>query len=116
MLSLSIANGVTSRLGRKTIATVLAIVPGFFGIFGLGHISLGETKRGIALLVIGIGLILIAYPGYLSFQRLLETDQGTLNNTSMIITIGLIMAAFAALAVWVWQIFDARKIATLRGF
>jgi TM2 domain-containing membrane protein YozV len=106
MLSLGIGDVVASRIGRKTIAMILAIVPGFFGIFGLGHIYLGAIRRGIAILAIGIGLILIAYPGYVSFQYAMGTI-----NTTMIVVVALVMAGLAAVGFWIWQILDARKIA-----
>lgn len=110
MLSLGIGDVVASRLGRKTFATILAIAPGFFGVFGLGHIYLGAARRGIAILVIGIGLVLIAYPGYTSFQYAAATNLETIS-TTMITVIALIMAGFAAVGFWIWQILDARKIA-----
>jgi hypothetical protein len=104
VLSLSIANVVTSRLGRDILAMMLAIVP------GLGHIYLGAARRGIAILAIAIGLALIAYPGYANFQYVTWTDMGTVT-TAMIIVVALIMAGLGAIGFWVWQIFDARKIA-----
>lgn len=99
MLSLSIADVVTSRLDRRIIAMMLAIVP------GLGHIYLGAARRGIAILVIGIGLVLIAYPGYVSFQYV----SGAIT-TTMITVVALVMAGLAAVGFWIWQILDARKI------
>jgi hypothetical protein len=110
VLSLGIFDVVTSRLGRMTIATILAVAPGFLGIFGLGHIYLGSVRRGIAIMAIGIGLILIAYPGYASFQYTAWTDVETIT-TTMITVIALIMVGFAAVGFWIWQILDARKIA-----
>lgn len=110
VLSLSIFDVVTSRLGRKTIATILAIVPGLFGIFGMGHIYLGSTRRGIAILAIGIGLVLIAYPGYASFQYVAWTNLETIS-TAMITIVALIMVGLGAVGFWIWQILDARKIA-----
>lgn len=101
---------ILSRFDRKTVATVLAIAPGFLGIFGLGHIYLGAKRRGIAILVIGVGFAMIAYPGYVSFQYATGISSGAVT-TTMIIVIALVMSGLAAVGVWVWQILDARKIA-----
>lgn len=104
VLSLSIFDVVTSRLGRMTLATLLAIVP------GIGHIYLGAARRGIAILAIGIGLVLIFYPGYASFQYIAWTNLETIT-TTMITVIALIVVGLGAIGFWIWQIFDARKIA-----
>ena len=103
MLSLSIFDVVTSRLGRTTLATILAIVP------GLGHTYLGAARRGISILAITIGLVLIFYPGYASYQYVAWTDVGSIS-TTMITVIALSMAGLAAAGFWIWQVFDARKI------
>lgn len=107
MQSLGIFDAVTSRLGRMTLATILAAVPGLVGIFGIGHIYLGATRRGIGILATGIGLVLIGYPGFTSLQYVSWTEGMTI--TTMII-IGLVMAGLAAIGLFAWQIFDARKI------
>jgi hypothetical protein len=109
VLSLPIPDAVTSRLGRKTIATILAVVPGFIGIFGIGHIYLGAVRRGIGILAIGIGLVLIFYPGYVSLQYA-SASMDTFGTTTIVV-ISLVMAGFAAVGLWIWQILDARKIA-----
>lgn len=105
MLSLGIGDVVTSKLGRKTVAMMLAIVP------GIGHIYLGATRRGIGILVTAIGLFLISYPGFTAFQigTLMELEAIT---TTMAIILALVMAGLGAIGLWVWQFFDAKKIAS----
>lgn len=88
-------------LGRQTIATIFAIV------FGVGHIYLGETRRGIAILVIGIGLVLIAYPGS---QNISAINLQAIT-TAAIVNVGLIGVGLGSIGFWIWQILDARKIA-----
>jgi hypothetical protein len=110
VLSLSVLDTVTSRVGRTNIAMILAIAPGFIGIFGIGHVYLGATRRGIAILAIGIGLALITYAGYASYQYVAWTSLETIT-TTMITVIALIMVGLGAIGFWIWQIFDARKIA-----
>jgi hypothetical protein len=99
------SNAVMSRIGRRTVATVLAIV-----LCGAGHIYLRHIRRGVAILTIGIGLCLIAFPGYLGFQNILGIDFQAVS-VSNIINIGLISVGFGSGAFWVWQIIDARKLA-----
>jgi hypothetical protein len=91
-------------LSRKTIATILAIV-----MYGVGHIYLGAARRGIAILVIGMGLSTISYPGILMFGYV-AGDSIELS-TAMIIGFVLIAAIIVEFGFWVWQIFDARKVA-----
>ena len=101
---LGIFDSVTSRLGRLTLATVLAIVP------GVGHIYLGTSRRGIGILLTAIGLFLIGYPGFANLQYITWTEQGTMTITTMII-LGLTLGGLGAIGLWAWQLADARKIA-----
>jgi len=100
---LSLGNVSLGRLGlgRKTIVTIMAIV------FGLGHIYLGETRRGIAMMVIGAGLVMIAYPGS---QNISAINLQAIT-TSAIVNIGLIGVGLGTIGFWIWQIIDARKLA-----
>ena len=104
MQVLGIFDSVTSRLGRMTLATVLAIVP------GIGHIYLGNTRRGIGILLTAIGLFLIGYPGFTNLQYIMWTEQGMMTITAMII-LGLVVGGLGAIGLWAWQLVDARKIA-----
>jgi hypothetical protein len=101
---LGIFDSVTSRLGRLTLATVLAIVP------GVGHIYLGTARRGIGILLTAIGLFLLGYPGFTNLQYITWTEQGMMTITAMII-IGLAVSGLGAIGLWAWQLVDARKIA-----
>jgi hypothetical protein len=92
-------------ISRKIIATILAVV-----MFGAGHIYLGARRRGIAILAIGIGLTLIAYPGYIGFDSVLGLKTSNISG-AMIMIITLAAASLVSLGFWVWQIFDARKVA-----
>jgi hypothetical protein len=99
--------GISDRIGlsRKTIATILAI------IFGVGHIYLGAFRRGIAVLTVGIGLSLIAYPGFLGINSVLGLNMTQGLSTTTIIVISLMVVGIGSIGFWIWQIFDARKIA-----
>lgn len=104
MLSLGSISLGGIGLGRKAIATVMAIV------FGVGHIYLGETRRGIAILAIGVGLSLISYPGYLGYQNITVINLQAINSAA-IISVSLFAVGLGSIGFWAWQIFDARKIA-----
>jgi hypothetical protein len=93
-------------IGRKTIATLLSVV-----MFGAGHIFLGETKRGIAIVVMGIGLSLISYPGFLGIQNVTGASLQAISVTAMV-SIGLFAVGLGSIGFWIWQILDSRKIAT----
>lgn len=77
--------------GRKdpTIALLLALVPGLFGIWGIGHFYVGDFTKGILLLFGGIflGIIMIL--------------------TFFCWIIILIIGFF----IWIWQAYDAYSIA-----
>ena len=100
--------GIGSRIGisKKTIATILAIV-----LYGVGHIYLGSFKRGIGILVIGIGLSLVAYPGFISMSSVLGLNMTEGLSMSTIIVLSLMMVGLGSIGFWIWQILDARKIA-----
>ncbi len=75
-----------------TIATLLALIVGFFGLFGIGHIYIGRTSRGVMFLVIGIVLLALVFVG------------------SLFIFCGvpfLVIGFF----VWIYQALDADKLA-----
>ena len=90
---------------------VLAIIVGLMGIMGVGHLYLGKIRRGIIILVIGIcSWSLLFVPAILLLTWESPMDEYTLeqrvSNMTSIIIIGLV----GVLALFVWQIIDARKL------
>jgi TM2 domain-containing membrane protein YozV len=90
----------TSSTPRKNprIAAALALVAGFFGIWGLGHIYAGSIAKGIGLFVAG------AIIGGLFWLSVILT----------LIVIGYVgMAIFGILFIggWLWQAMDAYSAA-----
>jgi TM2 domain-containing membrane protein YozV len=82
------------------IAAVLALVPGFFGLMGIGHIYVGRLGRGIALLIVGIIL------GFLSWGSFI------LGFVTFGITfIFWIIFAIILFILWIWQTYDAYNLA-----
>jgi hypothetical protein len=89
---------------RKTIATVLAII-----MYGVGHIYLGAARRGIAILFVGLGLLLMGHPGFLTLEYAAGDEMQF--TTAMIMVFVLMAAGLTSFGFWIWQIFDARKVA-----
>jgi hypothetical protein len=104
VLSLAIGNRI--GISRKTIATILAIV-----MFGVGHMYLGSIRRGIGILAVGIGLLLVAYPGYTSINSVLGLKLTEIPSISTIIVLSMMLVGLGLVGFWIWQIRDARKIA-----
>lgn len=99
--------GISDRIGlsRKIIATLLAIVP------GIGHIYLRAFRRGIGIIVAGIGLALVSYPGFLGINSVLALNMTKGISMTSIMILALMMVGLGAIGFWIWQILDARKIA-----
>lgn len=86
------------------LAAVLALILGFFGLWGVGHIYVGKLGRGFALLIIGV---LLAIGGFLliigaAFAGGLAGLAG--GAIFWVITIILLVG-------WIWQTFDAYNLA-----
>lgn len=104
MLSIGISDKI--GLSRNLIATVLAIV-----IPGIGHVYLGAFRRGIGILVAGIGLLLVSYPGFLGINSVLTSNMTQGMSMTSIMVLALMMVGLGAIGFWIWQILDAKKIA-----
>jgi len=75
-----------------TIAALLALIVGFFGLFGIGHIYVGRIMKGIMFLVIGFVLIALVFVGTLF----------------IFCGIPFLLIGFV---VWILQTLDAHKLA-----
>lgn len=97
------------QIKKKTplIAITLALIPGVFGIFGLGHIYAGKIRRGIILLIVGIvvvpicifGIFLLGFLGSLVFGGSAGWGFVALLIILNVIYVGLFL----------WQIYDANS-------
>ncbi len=88
-----------------TIATILAVVLGFFGLFGIGHIYVGRIARGIVLLILGLIIVpLFVFGAIFNFALF---GSGGLGG-------GIVLIIFSAV-IWfillIWQTFDAYSLA-----
>jgi TM2 domain-containing membrane protein YozV len=82
------------------IAAVLALVLGFFGLMGVGHIYVGRLARGIVLLIVGIILAVLTYGSFL--LGFVTFGLGW---------VGALVFGVILLILWIWQTFDAYGLA-----
>ncbi len=97
------------------ITLVLSIVVGLLGIMGVGHIYLGRVRRGIIILIIGMmGMALVFVP-LLMLGMLGELEEGSIDETDVTgilagFGVGMIIFFVGMLALFIWQILNARKL------
>jgi len=88
---------------RKNPGTtaLIATIGGLFGFLGLGHIYLGEVRRGLLLMIIGWILEIggIALTKIFLFSTLIGVTI-----IGAVIGIPMLLIYFV---LWIWQIFDA---------
>jgi hypothetical protein len=94
-------------------AALIAFIGGIFALLGLGHMYIGNVGRGIGILVSGIiiyVLFIIIIIFSLSLQGLLflGVDESPIGIEAILIIFVLGIAYFV---LWIWQIFNARKLA-----
>ena len=88
------------------VADVLALLPGFFGLWGMGHIYVRKIRRGALLLIGGLIIEILAlgtiYTGMI----------GSSTGTGYVETIAIfaIIALLIALAGWIWQAYDSHRL------
>jgi len=91
------------RRKEKGVATVLAAVFGLLGILGIGHFYVERIRRGIGFLFLGIVLAMI-------LAMLIAMGLGSPGGFYLL-AIGIGLLAVVDLAVWVWQVYDAYRLA-----
>jgi TM2 domain-containing membrane protein YozV len=89
LLDVSEKSVFTERKKDPMIALLLALIPGIFGIWGIGHFYVEEIGKGILLLFLGI---------LLAFIMIL----------SIICAFIILILGFF---IWLWQAYDAYNIA-----
>ena len=96
-------------------AALIAFIGGIFTLLGLGHIFLGKIGKGFGILVSGIIIYVlfvvmaISLPGIL-LLGLVESSTGDAGSGGIIFII-IILLGIAYLVLWIWQIFNAKKLA-----
>ena len=96
------------------LTAVLALIAGIFGLWGVGHIYVGKIGKGLALLILGIILEWIVgffvlfgatFGGMFGYHHygLAGLVGGLLG--------GVIIWLLITLVIFIWQIYDAYKLA-----
>ena len=75
-------------------AALIAFIGGIFGLPGIGHIYVGKVGKGIGILISGIIIAVLLVIMVISLQSIL-----------------LFILGIAYFVLWIWQIFNARKLA-----
>jgi len=96
-------------------AALIAFIGGIFTLPGIGHIYVGKVGKGIAILILGVVLTVLTFVLIFSVVPFtMSTDEATtVENASIGIWIPIISAVFgiAYFVLFIWQIFNARKLA-----
>jgi len=96
-------------------AALIAFIGGIFALLGLGHIFVGKIGKGFGILVSGIiiyvlfVIMAISLPGML-LLGLVESSTGDAGSGGIIFIVMFILG-IAYLVFWIWQIFNAKKLA-----
>jgi zinc-ribbon domain len=96
-------------------AALIAFIGGIFALLGLGHIFIGKIGKGVGILVSGIiiyvlfVIMAISLPVML-LLGLVESFTGYAGSGGIIFIIMFILG-IAYLVLWIWQIFNAKKLA-----
>lgn len=101
-----------------TIVTLLAVIPGLLGFWGLGHFYAGKILRGTVFLIIGLCLVFlnasfIALSGLLSgplialIPAIALFDLDFLANSLVVLIALIVIQALVVGAGYLWQAVDA---------
>jgi glucan phosphoethanolaminetransferase (alkaline phosphatase superfamily) len=110
-------SSVVEQLPYKSpgTAALIAFIGGIFALPGIGHIYVGKVGKGIGILVLGLILyavivLTIVSVGFLA--SLEQTNSESVNNSAGIGAIGImLLLSVAYIVLFIWQIFNARKLA-----
>ena len=98
-------------------AALIAFIGGIFALLGLGHIFVGKIGKGFGILVSGIIIYVLFVIMAISLPVMLllglfESSTGDAGISGIIfIVMFMFILGIAYLVLWIWQIFNARKLA-----
>ena len=103
MSSITHSAAPSSRLYSRNpwVATALAFILGLYGFFGVGHLWVGRVQRGLAVLFGGLATAGIGI-GFLIASKAIP---------DVISAVFAILFFVIAGALFLWQIFDAARLA-----
>jgi hypothetical protein len=92
-----------------SIATILAVIIGLIGIQGVGHFYVGKIAKGFGILISPLFMIFLVFMASTGISTLQYAtgDRETMAIVFIIIIIGGIVGF---IAMFIWQICDARKL------
>ncbi len=114
---IDIAKSVTEQLPYKSpgTAALIAFIGGIFGLPGIGHIYVGKVGKGIGILILGLilyALIVITIVSVGFLASIEQTDPAAVDDSSGVGALGfMLLSSVAYLVLFIWQIFNARKLA-----
>lgn len=96
-------------------AALIAFIGGIFALPGLGHIYVGKVGKGFGILISGIIIYVLLVIMAISVPSMLflaadESSTGDAGSGGIIFILMFILG-IAYLVLWIWQIFNARKLA-----
>jgi TM2 domain-containing membrane protein YozV/DNA-directed RNA polymerase subunit RPC12/RpoP len=95
-------------------AALIAFIGGIFGLLGIGHIYVGKVGKGIGILIAGIiiaALIVITIMMGIMGPMMGMGPMMMMDPSQMPLIILSFILGIAYLVLWIWQIFNARKLA-----
>lgn len=95
-------------------AALIAFIGGIFALPGIGHIYVGKLGRGIGILIIGLILYALTVIMITSVGFLASFEQPSLSNDASVgigALAGMLVFSIAYIVLFIWQIFNARKLA-----
>ncbi len=96
----------------SAVAAILALLLGFFGILGIGHIYVGKLAKGIILLVVGLlfGPLVFIFV-FFSFMPFVASGPGIGMGVAFPFILVLVIAGAAWLVLLIWSTVDAYRLA-----
>ena len=96
-------------------AALIAFIGGIFALPGIGHIYVGKVGRGIGILILGLILYALSVATIFSVGFLASIEQPNSAPEYASAGIGVIammlVFSIAYIVLFIWQIFNARKLA-----
>ena len=94
-------------------AALIAFIGGIFGLLGIGHIYVGKVGKGIGILIAGI--IIVALFVITIMMGIMGPILGMgpmmmMDPSQMSLIILPFILGISYVVLWIWQIFDARKL------
>ncbi len=101
---------------NEKITVLLAVLPGVIGFLGIGHLYVGRIRRGFILLISAWGLVstsVFCFIAYLMSHMVIPPPGQPIPEVPAYVLVFLVIGFvlfLGAVALWIWQIFDARAV------